>query len=154
MTHNFRYIYLVILLVLGASHVQAQNIKIKTLQAVRVQKAPKIDGVADDPQWQNAKEATGFYMYKPGDGDPMPKEFDTKVKVVYDDAGLYILALLNDPNPDKITRIFGLRDQTIQADQFSVIINPFSTPNNNYLFAVYASGSQLDGNDPKAKDLS
>jgi len=154
MKHNFIHKYFVILLVFGAFHLQAQNIKIKTLQAVRVQKAPKIDGIANDPQWQKAKEATGFYMYKPGDGDPLPKEFDTKVKAVYDDAGLYILALMKDPNPEKITRIFGLRDQFIQADQFSVIINPFSTPNNNYLFSVYASGSQLDGNDPKGNDLS
>ncbi len=128
--------------------------QLKTLEAVRVQKAPKIDGIANDPQWQKAHEATGFYMFKPGDGDPLPKKFDTKIKVVYDDVALYILALMKDPDPGKITRIFGLRDQTIQADQFSVIINPFSTPNNNYLFAVYASGSQLDGNDPKGRDLS
>ena len=154
MTSNFSYIYFVFIFVAGAFYAQAQKTNIKTLQAVRVQKAPKIDGIPNDPQWQKAKEATGFYMYKPGDGNPLPKEFDTKIKVVYDDAGLYILALMKDPQPDKITRIFGLRDQTIQADQFSVIINPFSTPNNNYLFSVYASGSQLDGNDPKGNDLS
>ena len=154
MKNNFSFIYLIILLIAGTFNAQAQKTNTKTLQAVRVQKAPKIDGIANDLQWQKAKEATGFYMFNPGDGDPLPKEFDTKVKVVYDDAGLYILALMKDPNPEKITRIFGLRDQTIQADQFSVIINPFSTPNNNYLFSVYASGSQLDGNDPKGKDLS
>ncbi len=132
----------------------AQLTGIKTIEAVRVQQAPKIDGNPNDTQWKTAHEATGFYMFKPGDGNPLPKSFDTRVKVVYDDAALYVLAVMKDPEPDKIPLIFGLRDQFIQSDFFSVIINPFSTPKNSYLFRVYASGSQMDSNRPDSNDVS
>ncbi len=135
-------------------NLMAQSQSLKILKAFRVQKPPKVDGNPGDVQWQKAESATSFLMFNPGDGDPLPVEFDTKVKVVYDDTGLYILALMNDPQPDKITRRFGLRDQPIQSDHFSVVLNPFSTPNNNYVFTVFASGSQMDSNDPNGKDLS
>ncbi len=134
--------------------VQGQKKQLKILKATRVSKAPKIDADPNDPQWQKAMPAKGFYMYDPGDGDPLPPPFDTQVKIVYDDAALYILAIMKDPHPEKISRIFGLRDQFIQADNFSVVINPFSTPDNNYLFRVYASGSQLDGTQPDGHDVS
>ncbi len=146
--------FVFVTLFLSGGKVSGQTGSIKTLSAVRTQKPPKIDGNPDDIQWRNVKPATGFMMFSPGDGDPLPEAFDTKVKVVYDDAGIYILAVMHDPHPEKITRRFGLRDQVIQADYFSVIINPFSTPNNNYVFTVFASGSQLDSNDPKFRDLS
>ncbi|HFX17685.1 MAG TPA: hypothetical protein ENK64_00900, partial [Flavobacteriales bacterium] len=134
--------------------VTAQKQTLKILKAVRVEKAPKIDGNPNDVQWQKANVATGFYMFNPGDGDPLPKAFDTKVKVVYDNAALYVLAVMKDPEPDKIPRIFGLRDQQIQTDFFNVIVNPFSSPKNNYLFQVYASGAQLDSNQPQNGDVS
>ena len=145
-------IYIVFLLINFSAF--GQNSSSKVLSAVRVEKAPKIDGIPDDIQWQKAEAATGFQMFKPGDGDVLPKEFATEVKVVYDDIGIYFLALMKDPHPEKITQRFGLRDQFIQADQFTVVINPFSTPNNNYVFSVFASGSQLDGTDPRGNDLS
>ena len=138
---------------IGVLQTTAQNTS-KLLHAIRVQKAPRIDGIADDTQWQQTEGVSGFKMFEPGNGTPLPDEFKTTVKLLYNDAGIYILALMNDPYPDKISSIFGLRDQIIQADQFTVIINPLSTPNNNYFFSVYASGSQIDGNDPTGKDFS
>ncbi len=156
MNSNFKHFYLLSFFIIQGLFQPslAQNKSIKVLEAVRVSKAPKIDADPGDVQWQKAHTAKGFYMYKPGDGNPLPKAFDTEVKLVYDDVALYILAIMKDPQPDKIPLIFGLRDQFIQSDFFSVIVNPFSTPNNNYLFQVYASGSQLDSNQPRGKDVS
>jgi len=130
------------------------NTSTKKIKAVRVNKAPKIDANPNDLQWQKADAATDFFMFEPGDGDPLPPEFDTQVKVVYDNTAIYILAVMKDPEPDKIPTIFGLRDQPIQTDYFSVVLNPFSTPNNNYLFKVFSSGSQLDTNRPGENDFS
>ena len=134
--------------------VYGQTKQPKILKAIRVHTAPKIDANPNDQQWQKAPIATDFLMFSPGDGDPMPSSFKTQVKVVYDDVAIYILAVMKDPHPEKITKVFGLRDQRVQADYFSVVINPFTTPHNNYLFSVYASGAQLDGNQPRGNDYS
>jgi hypothetical protein len=146
----FTYIFLFSFVSLYNVNAQQQ----KTIQAVRVEKAPKIDGNPSDIQWQQAPATDGFYMFAPGDGTPLSDEFKTKIKIVYDDAALYVLAVMNDPEPDKIIREFGLRDQFIQADNFSILLNPFSTPNNTYMFLVTASGSQADGMNPQKMNLS
>ena len=126
----------------------------KSIRATRVEKAPKIDGDPSDQQWQQAPVTEGFYMFKPGDGTPLPVEFQTRIKILYDDAAIYILAVMKDPEPDKIVKEFSLRDQIVQADYFSVLLNPFSNPNNTYMFLVTASGAQGDGINPEKVNLS
>ncbi len=151
---SFQIILIYTTFFLSIFNLFGQGSSTKVLHAVRVDKAPKIDGNPGDMQWQKAEPASGFQMFSPGYGNPLPEAFDTKIKVVYDDVAIYILAVMKDPEPEKIAKVFGLRDQKTQADKFSVIINPFITPNNNYYFAVYASGSQLDGTDPKGDNLT
>ncbi len=133
-------LYLPLLLLLFAFPLRAQ----KKITAVFTGKAPKIDGEID-AVWADAPPGGTFYMFDPGDNDPEPPGYHTTVRLLYDHSALYILAEMNDPAPDKIFREFALRDQFAKADFFSVILNPFKTPGNNYLFGISASGSQLDG---------
>jgi len=116
----------------------------KSITAIRVKEHPKIDGIIDSV-WQQAPAATGFYEYDPGDGIPAPPEYKTEVKILYDDRGIYLLAVMHDPEPASIARIFSLRDQFTMSDMFVFLVNPFKAPGNNYLFGVSASGAQLDG---------
>ncbi len=155
--HEMKYIsHLLSLLLMSGIvfNLSAQKKEIKTLQATRVSKAPKIDGDPNDLQWKDAHAATGFYMFSPGDGTPLPQAYDMEVKVVYDDFGIYVLSVMKDPDPKSIRREFSLRDQVAQADNFAVMINPFLSPNNTYMFAVSASGSQMDSNQPQKGDVS
>lgn len=140
---NTKYITILALLIYSTSLFAQQNPK--ELQAKRIEKSPKIDGIANDIIWQNAKIATDFMQFNPGDGKPIPKEYKTTVRVLYDDVALYVLAEMKDPSPSKIAREFGLRDQFVQADFFAIYINPFSSPGNNYFFGVFSSGAQIDG---------
>ncbi len=117
----------------------------KSLTAIRTEQAPKIDGNPNDEIWKSADTATHFIMFDPIDGQPASSEYDTEVKIVYDNAAIYILAIMKDPNPSSIAKEFGLRDQLGEADYFQVIINPFFSKGNNYVFGVTASGAQLDG---------
>ncbi len=119
--------------------------KHKEIKATRTLQAPRIDGKAIDEVWNNAETATHFIMFDPIDGQAAPKEYDTEVKVLYDNVALYILAIMKDPNPSSIAKEFGLRDQLVEADYFQVILNPFFSKANNYVFGVTASGAQLDG---------
>ncbi len=116
----------------------------KVLQAVRTDKAPVIDG-KKDKVWEQAGVATGFVMIEPGQGKPEPAAYQTQVRVLYDNAALYILAEMHMENPDDIVVEFGLRDQFNIADWFSVMLNPFMAPGNTYVFSVTAAGAQIDG---------
>jgi len=40
----------------------AQKQEVKTIQAIRIQQPPKVDGVPDDVQWEKAESATGLYV--------------------------------------------------------------------------------------------
>jgi len=126
----------------------------KTLEAFRVNNAPKIDGNANEPIWQQAKIATDFLQFIPGDGDAMPSNYKTEVRVLYDDIAIYVLAKMKDPDPKNIPREFGLRDQFVQADMFAIYINPFFSPGNTYYFGVFASGAQIDGVQSQMTDTS
>jgi hypothetical protein len=111
---------------------------------VRVSRPVKIDGVQDSV-WNAAPVSSGFVEYKPGFGDPAGAEYETEVRIMYDNTSLYVLAVMHDPDPSGITREFGLRDQMILSDYFALMINPFRVPGNTYIFGVTASGAQMDG---------
>jgi hypothetical protein len=126
----------------------------KSIPAVRTNLPIKIDGLPNDEAWKEAPIAKDFVMMDPGSGTPEPKDYQSIVKVLYDDTNLYILAILKDPNPQNIAKEFGLRDQFTQADWFSLMINPFFSPKNTYLFGVTAAGAQLDGIQKDNTDFS
>ncbi len=128
------------ILISGILQAQGQT---KIISAQRLDKAPKIDGKIDD-LWETVPSVTGFTEYDPGFGEPAPKGYETEVKLAYDDTGIYILAVLKDPHPEKIVRVFSLRDQYSISDMFGILINPFKAPGNNYIFSVFASGTQFD----------
>ena len=79
-----------------------------SLKATRLIKPPKIDGQPNDECWKGLPIADDFIMHRP---QPYKKSgFRTEVKIAYDDDALYILGYLYDPEPDKIRRELGARD--------------------------------------------
>jgi hypothetical protein len=122
------------------------QIERKELVATRVENPPKIDGSLDDEAWQNANPASDFYQYRPY--NDRGASFPTYVYLVYDDNAIYIGARLFDPNPDSILTELGIRDagEEMNADKFSLDINPFNDGVNGFTFKVSASGVQTDVN--------
>lgn len=115
----------------------------KELGALRIEQKPKIDGVLDDPSWQNAAVATGFVQYEPYNG--AQPTFQTRVMLVYDDNSIYIAATMLDDEPDKIMRELGPRDSDdLNADALMVNISPYNDGLNSLDFTLYASGVQSD----------
>jgi len=56
---------IVSLFIFSLSHSQE---KTKSVNALRIDKNPVIDGVLDEDFWKNAEPAQNFQMFKPGDG--------------------------------------------------------------------------------------
>lgn len=128
------------ILLLGCLCTFAQS---KSLRATRTQQSIRIDGSLSDPAWANAPVATGFSQFFPTAGAPASAA--TEVKVLYDDAAVYIGALLHD-DPALVRRQFTARDGEQQADvdHFSVFFDTYHDQQNGFQFLVTAQNVQTD----------
>ena len=130
----------VVLMSLSVSYGQTnRNIKIE-----KIKSKPNIDGVIDDDIWKNAAIANNFFQFVPYNGEQPSQK--TEVKIAYDNNAIYIGATLYDTAPDSIYRELGKRDEdgNLNADLFTVLINPFNDGVNMVEFMVSASGIQTD----------
>ncbi|MBN1388400.1 MAG: carbohydrate binding family 9 domain-containing protein [Bacteroidales bacterium] len=112
--------------------------------AVKIDNPPVINGILDDRCWTNSGAFTDFIQYEPYSG--LPSRQRTVARVVYDNEGIYIGAMLYDLNPDSIRTEMGPRDGDMEiiADYFNVDIGPYNDGINGYSFKLTASGIQSD----------
>ena len=117
--------------------------QVKTLQTGRTTEIPRIDGVLNDAVWQQVPAATDFITNSPAYGAPAHQP--TWVKVLYDDAAIYIGARMAD-DPQKIRKQFTVRDESRSSDvdYFSVFIDTYNDRQNAYQFLVTARNVQTD----------
>ncbi|QCE43195.1 protein with DOMON-like ligand-binding domain protein [Psychroserpens sp. NJDZ02] len=115
----------------------------KSYQIKRTDYPPKIDGILDDKAWTDAQIATDFTEFKPDVGDTATADKKTKVRMTYDDSGIYVAAYCYD-KPEDIMRQFTQRDNFGQSDFFGLIFNPNNDAQNNTEFFVFSSGTQAD----------
>jgi hypothetical protein len=125
--------------------VKALNNEKKTLEIVKVEHGPKIDGVLDEDVWLQAAVAKDFTQYEPYNG--AEPSLPTDVKIIYDNHAIYFGAIMYDNNPDSIIKDLGVRDEFsgINSDLFTVLISTFNDGVNAVEFMVSASGVQSDG---------
>src|SRR5213082_759404 len=113
-----------------------------SFHAMRVTKAPVIDGDLSDEAWQKAEEITGFTQHDPDDGKPATQK--TVVKVAYDDNALYLAAKMDDSNP--VTTQLGRRDNSLESDWFRIYLDAQHDRLTGSSFWVNPSNVQIDMN--------
>lgn len=115
----------------------------KSLQAIKTGLPPRIDGSLTDSVWKDVPEAVDFITNSPAFGKP--SKVKTSVKVLYDDAAVYIGAYLYD-DPSQIKKQFTTRDNQNRAnvDYFSVFIDTYNDHQNAYQFLVTTRNVQTD----------
>ena len=128
----------------SAQEEKTENITRKTINAVRVEKAPKIDGILDDEIWKNAPIANDFIELRPNNGKAENPDFKTEVKVAYDDTGIYVSAMMYDKEPSKIGKELTERDNIGNDDFFVLFINGYNDKQQSLEFFVTAAGVQAD----------
>lgn len=116
----------------------------KSITAVKINSHIKIDGIADEAEWNNANVASNFTEYYPDNKNRENPEFKTEVRVLYDDTGIYIYGQMYDRYPDSILAQMTSRDYEGVADNFTVRLNPFNDAQQEFVFRVTAAGVQLD----------
>ncbi|NEU09221.1 carbohydrate binding family 9 domain-containing protein [Flavihumibacter sp. R14] len=118
--------------------------EVKKMSAVRIDRAPKIDGVLEDDIWKNIPAATDFTELRPVPGRKAKAGQETLVKIAYDDSGIYIGARMNELTADSIARELAPRDRVGNADFIGVIFDTYLDKINGNGFFVTAAGSQFD----------
>jgi hypothetical protein len=141
----FKLPLLLLISILLMHQISAQNKENrKKIKTIRIINTPKIDGFLADDAWKNTEICKDFVVFRPNNGKPAPKDYQTEVKVVYDNDAIYISAMMTDPDPQGIPQEFAVRDNSSQADFFLVTINPNDDGQNPFEFMVQSTGNQLD----------
>ena len=115
-----------------------------SVQMVRTDTPPVIDGKLDEAVWQSAALVDNLHQVSPIEyAEPDER---TEIYLLYDDEALYIGARLYDTEPDKITaNILRQNDGIGQDDRFYVTLDPFNTRRSGYYFGVNPNGVRQDG---------
>jgi hypothetical protein len=112
------------------------------MAAARTANAPKIDGQVGEEEWAGAPVYTDFVEQFPSEG-AVPDQ-RTEVRVLYDNATLYVSIICFDSEPEKIIRALGRRDSTPTADLLEVAIDSSFDRRSAYYFSINASGVLRD----------
>ncbi len=126
-----------------------------TVTAVRVDRAPVVDGRLDDPVWNLAPAVTDFRQTDPDEGAPVSEA--TAVRVLYDGTAVYVGARLSDAAPAKIVRRLARRDASTHSDEFRVFLDSYHDRRTAFEFIVNAAGVKKDvliGDDGDFDDAS
>ncbi|MGI8951247.1 MAG: DUF5916 domain-containing protein [Chitinophagaceae bacterium] len=115
----------------------------KSLHAVKVNHAPKMDGTLNDSAWKQAPSATNFIINFPDFGKPSSQK--SEVKILYDDNAIYVGAHLYD-DPSLIKKQFTTRDneQRQDVDNFGIAFDTYKDKQNAFEFIVTAANVQSD----------
>src|SRR5437868_10566161 len=115
----------------------------RIMRASRLTGAISIDGKLDEPAWATATPSSDFTQSYPKVGakptDP------TEVRVLYDDAALYVGVRMFDSRPDSIAAQLARRDASgIYSDWVHVMVDSYRDRRTSFRFSVNPRGVQKD----------
>jgi hypothetical protein len=115
----------------------------KTLNIPRLTNKPKIDGVLDNPLWENeALRIENFLQFAPKEkGEPTQK---TVAYIGYDHKNLYFAFRCNDTEAKKIRASVTNRDGCIEDDWVFVFLDTFNEKRRAFSFIINPLGVQFD----------
>jgi Domain of unknown function (DUF5916)/Carbohydrate family 9 binding domain-like len=131
---------LILLFLLGSKTIFCQT---KITEASKINVGIKVDGKLDETAWANITAVTDFIVAYPDFGKVPTKK--TAVKIAYDDAALYIAAIMYDDSKN-IRRQLTQRDalERQDCDIFTIGLDTYLDRQNGFTFQVSAAGVQGD----------
>ena len=111
--------------------------------AFAIAEAPMIDGLLNEPAWQQAPPLTNFMQAEPFEGQPASE--GTEVRILYDDDAIYVGVTLHDSDPSQIVTTDTRRDADLsEMDSFQIVFDTFRDQQNGFVFGTNAQGVQYD----------
>jgi hypothetical protein len=116
---------------------------LRTAQATRVDRAPKLDGTLNDPLWLLATPVADFLQREPYEGQPPTEK--TEVRILYTKHEVYFGITCLDSDPKGIVATELRRDVSQELDDnFEIIIDSSHDRRNAYVFQINPLGTQRD----------
>ena len=112
------------------------------VQATRATVPVSVDGRLGEDEWSHAPVAAEFVQREPSEGAAATEA--TELRLLYDDAALYVGVRLHDSAPGRIIRQLSRRDDVAEADSFSIFLDPHHDHLTGVEFQVSAAGVQRD----------
>ena len=112
-----------------------------------------VDGLLDEAAWRDAPMASGFRQQEPLEGEPATEI--TEVRVLFDDATLYVGVLARDRSPDEVIARILQRDKLMELgfeatpeftsdDAVVIVLDPFHDHRNAVVFGTNPNGAEFD----------
>ena len=120
---------------------QTEYLPKKVYKAYRVEEAPVINGVFDDPAWQQGTWAGDFIQNEPYADRPPTQA--TEFKLAFDDVNLYVAVRALDSAPDSITNRMSRRDNG-DGDMVFVVFDSYHDLRTGFVFGVSSAGVRFD----------
>jgi uncharacterized protein DUF5916 len=113
------------------------------IRAVRTREPIRIDGRLDERAWSDAPRFFALVQSFPNEGGTPTQR--TEIRVLYDDANLYVGIICHDSEPARILRPMGRRDAAPYSDNVVVLVDAAHERRTAFAFSVSAAGVQGDG---------
>ncbi len=113
------------------------------ISAIRINQVVNIDGNLQEEFWKQIIPINQFIQKDPDEGKESTQK--TEVRIVYDDAALYVGARMFDTSPDSIIARLVRKDVDITSDLFAVFLDPYHDKRSGFYFGVNAAGTMYDG---------
>jgi hypothetical protein len=120
----------------------SDNTGYPTIDPLAVDTPPTIDGVLDEPFWENAPFVTGFKTWQPDYGKDM--EDDSIVYMAYDRENLYFGFRCFDTEPHRIKSSVSNRDNIHSDDWIGINLDTFNDHQSLHVFYCNPLGIQAD----------
>jgi hypothetical protein len=111
-----------------------------TTQRLSTQR-PVIDGKLDDECWKTGTWAGNYHQFTPNEG--AKPTYPTYLNIQYDDKYLYVAFRAFDGEPKKMTRMAGVRDETV-GDMVGLTLDSYRDYRTGFEFTVTSWGQKVD----------
>jgi hypothetical protein len=123
------------------SAAEYQHARAPRARAARLDGSISIDGALDEAAWSSAPPISNFLQTLPLEGEPVSER--TEVRLAYDDAAIYIGAILDDRSP--VTTRLARRDASLDdSDLLVVLLDSYHDHETAYRFWTNPSGVKGD----------
>lgn len=103
----------------------------------------RLDGNLDDSAWQGLTEYTGFGVVEPETLAPAP--YRTRLRVFYNDRGIYIGVDMEQPSDTLVRRITARDNREVNRDRVSITLDSSGEGQYGYWVSLALGDNQLDG---------
>ncbi|MYA98941.1 carbohydrate binding family 9 domain-containing protein, partial [Candidatus Poribacteria bacterium] len=114
------------------------------MSAHRISEEIKIDGVLDEPIWQNVEPIRQLYQIQPDQGDPATEQ--SEIRILYDDKKLYFGFVFFDSEMDKIVANDMRRDSSgLRSNDYGfLLLDTYNDRRNAVFFRFTPVGGMED----------